>query len=185
VEGRARERGSISEIKMIDFKVYLDTEESLRIHWKTLRDISKRQYTEKKIKKQIKKRKVDSNKYILPQKKFADMIINFFPIKDFKSSTKNIYADIGLEINMSASVYIEDFIQFLNSKLVKWDYNEDLNSQYIRLIKPPLNNFETLAKNTIENINDVIDPDAKWAKGYDGLLQYLCIKIICEKLKEE
>ena len=171
--------------KNIDFKIYLDTEESLRKHWKSLRDISKRKYTEEQIKKQIKKRIIDSKKYIHPQKKFADMVINFFPIKDFKSSKKNIYTDIGLEINMSASVYIEDFIQFLNSKLVKWDYNEDLNSQYIRLKKPPLNNFEILAKCTIENINDVIDPDAKWAKGYDGLLQYLCIKIICEKLKEE
>ena len=49
----------------------------------------------------------------------------------------------------------------------------------------PLNNFEILAKDTIENINEIIDQDAKWAKGYDGLLQYLCTKIIAEKLKED
>ena len=72
-----------------------------------------------------------------------------------------------------------------NSNEITWDYNEDLNSQYIILNKAPLNNFKILAMDTIENFNEVIDANAKWAEGYNGFLQYLCLKIICEKLKDE
>lgn len=171
--------------KNIDFKIYLDTDESLRVHWKTLRDISKRKYTKSKIKEQIKKRKVDAKKYIHPQKKFADMVIKFFPVKNFKPGAKYSDASIGLKITLSANIYIEDLIQSLSSKLVSWDYNEDLSSQYIKLNNIPLNNFGMLAKESIQNINEIIDQDAKWAKGFDGLLQYLCAKIISEKLKED
>jgi len=41
-----------------------------------------------------------------------------------------------------------------------------------------------LAMDTIENLNEVIDINAKWAESYYGFLQYLCLKIICEKLKD-
>jgi uridine kinase len=171
--------------KNIDFKIYLDTDETLRRHWKILRDISKRQYTKEKITEQIQKRIPDSKKYIFPQKKFADMVVNFFPIRDLEAGIKDVEVDIGLEITMSASIDMENLLKSLNSNSVLWDYNDDLNSQYIRLKNQPLNNFEVLAMDTIVNLNEVIDPDAKWAKGYDGLLQYLCIKIICEKLKDD
>jgi uridine kinase len=171
--------------KNIDFKIYLDTDETLRRHWKILRDISKRKYTKEQTTKQIQNRTADSKKYIHPQKKFADMVINFFPIGDLDIGIQNVEVDIGVEITMSASIDIEDLLKSLNSNSVLWDYNDDLNTQYIRIKNQPLNNFEILAIDTIENLNEIIDPDAKWAKGYDGLLQYLCIKIICEKLKED
>ena len=89
-----------------------------------------------------------------------------------------------MKITLSASIYVENLVKALNSESVLWDYNDDLNSQYIILKNIPLNNFETLAWDTIENLNEVIDANTKWDKGYDGLLQYLCLKIICEKLKE-
>jgi hypothetical protein len=171
--------------KNIDFKIFLDTEEILRRHWKILRDISKRHYTKDKIAEQLERRKADSKKYINPQKKFADMVVNFFPKNDFEAGLESADVNVGLRISISASIFIEDLIEKLNSNEVIWDYNDDLNSQYIILDKEPLNNFKTLARDTIENLNEVIDVTAKWAEGYNGLLQYLCLKIICEKLKDK
>ena len=86
---------------------------------------------------------------------------------------------------MSANIYIEDLLGKLSSEFVLWDYNDDLNSQYLKFTKEPLNDFKILADKTIENINEVIDQKAKWGKGYEGLLQYLCLKMICEKLKDD
>ena len=53
---------------MIDFKIYIDTDESLRRHWKILRDTKKRGYSTQKILEQIEARMVDAVKYIYPQK---------------------------------------------------------------------------------------------------------------------
>ena len=170
--------------KNIDFKIFLDTDETLRKYWKILRDVSKRQYSKENITQQIERRSIDSKKYIYPQKKFADLIINYFPNNNFNPEIQDINIDIGLKITLSASIYVENLVKALNSKSVLWDYNDDLNSQYIILKNIPLNNFETLAWDTIENLNEVIDANTKWDTGYDGLLQYLCLKIICEKLKE-
>ena len=170
--------------KNIDFKIFLDTDETLRKQWKINRDVSNRQYSKENITQQIERRTIDSKKYIYPQKKFADLIINYFPNNNFNPEIRDINIDIGLKITLSASIYVENLVKALNSKSVLWDYNDDLNSQYIILKNIPLNNFETLAWDTIENLNEVIDANTKWDKGYDGLLQYLCLKIICEKLKE-
>ena len=52
------------------------------------------------------------------------------------------------------------------------------------ILIPIYNDRESLTK-LIENINEVVDSNSKWAKGYNGLLQYLCLKIICEKLKDD
>lgn len=158
---------------------------SLRRHWKILRDVSKRQYTKEKIEEQLKRRITDLKKYIDPQKNFADMVVNFFSKNNFDTGLEGSDINIGLKVSISASIYIEDLIEVLNSNEITWDYNEDLNSQYIILNKVPLNNFKILAMDTIENFNEVIDVNAKWAEGYNGFLQYLCLKIICEKLKDE
>jgi uridine kinase/Gpi18-like mannosyltransferase len=171
--------------KNIDFKIFLDTEESLRKRWKILRDISKRHYAKDKIAEQLERRIADSKKYIAPQKNFADMIITFFPKNDFETGLESTDVNIGLKITFNASIFVEDLIETLNSNEIIWDYNDDLNSQYIILNNSPLNNFKTLAIDMIENLNEVIDINAKWADGYNGFLQYLCLKIICEKLKEE
>ena len=112
------------------------------------------------------------------------MVVNFFPKNDFETGLSTD-VNIGLKITISASIFVEDLIETLNSNEIIWDYNDDLNSQYIILNNSPLNNFKTLAINTIENLNEVIDINAKWAEGYNGFFQYLCLKIICEKLKDE
>ena len=170
--------------KNIDFKIFLDTEETLRRHWKILRDVLKRQYTKEKIEEQLERRLADSKKYIDPQKKFADMIVKFFSNNNFEPGLESADTGICLKITISTSIYMEDLIGLLQSSDITWDYNDDLNSQYIILNKPPLNNFKILAMNTIENLNEIIDANAKWANGYNGFIQYLCLKIICEKLKE-
>jgi hypothetical protein len=110
---------------------------------------------------------------------------HFFSKNNFDTGLEGSDVNIGLKVSISASIYIEDLIEALNSNEITWDYNEDLNSQYIILNKAPLNNFKILAMDTIENFNEVIDVNAKWAEGYYGFLQYLCLKIICEKLKDE
>ena len=171
--------------KIIDFKIYLDTDEKLREHWKIIRDTSERGYEKRKIIQQLKDRIKDAKKYILPQKNFADLVVNFFPINSFTPGIKNSKNDIGLKITMNTNVNLEEITTDLDTNFFIWDYNDDLKSQYLIFKDLPKIDFETLANNTIENLNEIVDLKADWNVGYNGLIQYICLKIISEKLKED
>lgn len=62
-----------------DVKTYLAPPESLRATWKIKRDTRKRGYNEEQVLKQLKQREPDSEAYIRPQRKWADMIVSFYP----------------------------------------------------------------------------------------------------------
>ncbi|MCT7602495.1 hypothetical protein [Aliarcobacter butzleri] len=170
--------------KNIDLKIYIDTDENLRRHWKILRDTKKRGYSIEKILKQIESRMEDARKYIYPQKDFADIIVNFYPINNFDFGIENADIRIGLKVTFDANIHIENILEKLECDFI-WDYNDDLKSQYIELKSIPLVDFENIAIDTIDNINEIITQDAKWDKGYDGLIQLISLKMISEKLKEE
>lgn len=169
--------------KNIDLKIYIDTDETLRRHWKIIRDTKKRGYSTQKIVEQIEARMEDAGKYIYPQKEFADMVVKYFGVNTFALGEENENIILGLKITFDANVHIEDILNKLNC-VFTWDYNDDLKSQYIELENVPQTNFEDIAINSIENIKEIIDLDAKWEKGYEGLIQLVSLKMISEKLKE-
>ena len=169
--------------KDIDFKIYIDTDETLRRHWKIIRDTKKRGYSIEKILEQIETRMEDAGKYIYPQKEFADMVVKYYPVNEFVLGKEEDAIILGLKITFDANIHIEDILSKLDCEFI-WDYNDDLKSQYIQFVSMPQTNFRRLAMDSIENINEIIAPDAKWEKGYEGLIQLISLKMISEKLKE-
>jgi len=65
-----------------DISVYLDPPEELRIAWKLSRDTKKRGYTEDEVRKDLKKREPESERYIRPQRASADIVVRFAPIEE-------------------------------------------------------------------------------------------------------
>lgn len=59
-----------------DLKIYLNTDEDLRLFWKYKRDIGERGYKKEDVDQAITKRIKDSKKYIRPQIYYADIIID-------------------------------------------------------------------------------------------------------------
>jgi uridine kinase len=170
--------------KCIDLKIYIDTDEKLRRHWKILRDTKKRGYSIEKILAQIETRMEDANKYIYPQKDFADILVHFFPINLFELGNDTEIVNLGLKITFDANIHIENILEKLDCDFI-WDYNDDLKSQFIELLIIPKVDFENIAIDTIDNINEIVTTDAIWDNGYDGLVQLISLKMISEKLKEE
>lgn len=170
--------------KNIDLKIYIDTDETLRRHWKIMRDIKKRGYSIEKILTQIESRMEDASKYIYPQKDFADIIIHFFATDLFELGSDSAVVNLGLKITFDASIHIENILENLNCNFI-WDYNDDLKSQFIKLVEIPNIDYEKIATDTIDNIKEIVVLDAKWSKGYDGLIQLILLKMISEKLKED
>jgi len=81
-----------------DVKTYLAPPESLRANWKIKRDTRKRGYSEEQVMKQLQQREPDSEAFIRPQRKWADMVVSFYPPeeKDIKNDTLMLNANLIL-----------------------------------------------------------------------------------------
>ncbi len=62
-----------------DVRVFLAPPEDLRRKWKIDRDSSKRGYTEEEVLADLDKREPDSEQFIRPQRRYADLVVTFRP----------------------------------------------------------------------------------------------------------
>ncbi len=65
--------------ELIDFGVYLDISDTVKIQWKIQRDMAERGHTYEDILASINARKPDFSAYIEPQREFADVVIQVLP----------------------------------------------------------------------------------------------------------
>jgi phosphoribulokinase len=72
---------------LLDFSVYLDISDEVKVAWKIQRDMAERGHRYEDVMQAINARRPDFNAYIEPQKEFADVVIQVLPtnlIKDDK-----------------------------------------------------------------------------------------------------
>jgi phosphoribulokinase len=69
---------------LIDFSVYLDISDEVKIAWKIQRDMAERGHTYEDILASINARRPDFDAYIDPQKQYADVVIQILPTKLLK-----------------------------------------------------------------------------------------------------
>ena len=129
-----------------DIKIFMDIMEKLNALWKIKRDIKKRGYTVQKVLENIEQRKKDFNEYILPQKKNADIIINFYTDDDISFEELERNYEIKLNIFVKKKYNIT-FLLSLNDFII-----QEKDEYYkIHLLKQT-NHYETI-KYIIKNLN--------------------------------
>jgi phosphoribulokinase len=65
--------------RLYDVRVFLAPPEDLRRRWKVQRDCSRRGYTTDQVLAELDRREPDSEAFIRPQKRFADIVVSFVP----------------------------------------------------------------------------------------------------------
>jgi uridine kinase len=110
---------------IIDLKIFIDATDSVKIPWKIKRDVKKRGYTYDKILTQINNRKSDYNKYILPQKNDADIILLYynndvFDVNNFDINTEIIY---NFKIGINKKYELKNIIKNLNISTIELEEN--------------------------------------------------------------
>jgi len=60
-----------------DLKIFVDTDEDLKLEWKIERDMKERGYSRSQVLEAIHSRQADEIKYIDPQRKYADIVVKF------------------------------------------------------------------------------------------------------------
>lgn len=172
--------------KIIDFKIYLEPQNDLKIFWKTKRDARERGYNEEQITESIAARKNDFEKFIAPQRDFADLIVNYFTDKTPDEGLKP--ADLKLRLTFDSNIPVENIIDFLHANKVsyRWDYDDDLKHQYIVINEAitSIKDFESAAKESIDNLEEILAAPGNFQKGLRGFVQLIILKILSEKMKE-
>ena len=65
--------------KLYDVRLYLAPPEELRRKWKVQRDCSRRGYTTDQVLAELDRREPDSDAFIRPQQRYADIVVSFLP----------------------------------------------------------------------------------------------------------
>ena len=73
---------------LLDFSVYLDISDEVKIAWKIQRDMSERGHTYEDVLAAINSRKPDFKAYIDPQKEYADVVLQVLPTQLIKNDTE-------------------------------------------------------------------------------------------------
>ncbi|MEQ8963499.1 MAG: phosphoribulokinase [Coleofasciculus sp. C2-GNP5-27] len=79
-----------------DVKVFLAPPESLRSEWKVKRDTRKRGYTEEQVLEQLRKREMDSEDFIRPQRKWSDIVVSFYPPDELSEEPSDLMLNVRL-----------------------------------------------------------------------------------------
>jgi len=174
--------------KITDLKIYLDPSPEIRCHWKLTRDMTHRGYSKEKVLEQIKKREKDSQKYIDPQKNFADLLIQYFTDKPIDIKTITETQPIKLKTTLHSNFKIDVLINNLTALHIpfEWDYSDNLEQQHLILPAPiPPQTLLSIAKEAIPNLEELIATSIKWSPDYRGTIQLLTLFILSEKMKEQ
>src|SRR6201999_1538885 len=86
----------LSEMRDVyDVRVFLNPPEELRRRWKVQRDCTRRGYTTDQVLAEIDRRESDSEMFIRPQRRYADMLVSFSPTP---GSTEDAQLDAELTL---------------------------------------------------------------------------------------
>jgi uridine kinase len=173
--------------QIIDLKIYMATDERLRRHWKIIRDQKKRGYSQTEVLQQIEGRVNDAKKYIYPQKEHADMVITYFPDRDFVVGGEQSLFKLCLRIDLDSSVHTEMLLHHLNQMEapVEWDYADDLKMQYFILhesLDPET--LQNLSYNLVPNLDEIVEIAPQWKAGHEGFVQLILLLILSEKMRK-
>ncbi|MGH2839194.1 MAG: phosphoribulokinase [Solirubrobacteraceae bacterium] len=96
-----------------DVRVYLKPPEEMRRAWKIKRDTAKRGYTEEQVDEEMRKREPDSESFIRPQQRYADIVVCFQP------------SDVGDDDHLDAILTLREGLPHPDLSVVIGDGNGD------------------------------------------------------------
>ncbi len=100
-----------------DVKVYLAPPEDLRTKWKIKRDTRKRGYTDDQVIAALAAREPDSEAFIRPQRKWADVVVTFYPPDAPEEQANDLLLNVNLVLR--PTIPHPDFTDILDSDLGK------------------------------------------------------------------
>jgi uridine kinase len=172
----------------LDLKIFMDTDNELRNYWKIQRDTKARGYSKEAIVAQIEKRIPDAEKYIYPQKQFADIVITYFD-KTLKSCyDENHDVELSVRFEMNINMDIEFLLKSFEVYGVHPEHSicDDFCRQIVIFDGKEICgdiDFGRIAEINIPQYEDFFTYYPKWGTDVEGVIQVMLLFAISEKMK--
>lgn len=176
---------------VLDLKIYMDIDEDLRCYWKLQRDALRRGHNKEEILRQIAVRKADAEKYIYPQKKYADLIISYFDFDLNDCMDENYTVMPSVKVTLNMEIDLEPLIQRIRNcgGIVQHDYNENLEMQSMILDGRTLRGkplpIVDIANEMIPRLDEIINHQIETTDNLTDILMLLVLLLISRKLQED
>lgn len=175
--------------QVLDLKIYMDTDETLRRYWKIQRDTSKRGYSVEKILSQIEARVPDTERYITPQREYADLIVSYFDADLHDCCIQNHDVVLSMRFVISSSINLEPVIENLHLYGIemKYDFSENLDQQTVIFKGSTLNgariDFSSVISRCIPHLEELTQEDLSCNNNHEGILHLMLLLVISHKMR--
>ncbi len=177
--------------QVLDMKIYMDTDENLRCFWKENRDQGVRGHAKGEIVQQIEDRKEDAERYIYPQKQYADLVIRYFDrrLEIEKHNDISHQIELGIEFLMNVGINVEPVLDLLQEYGIycMLTYDDDLLHQRILIEAENLHVrkeiWERVAIQTIPQMEDLTGSNILWEDDINGAVQLMLLVVIGEIMR--
>ena len=173
----------------LDLKIYMDVEEKLRRYWKIQRDVYIRSYKLQKVLDTIEFRMKDAQKYIYPQKKYADLIIKYYDDTLTDYLVENHDLKLNLELTLNADINLERLREYLENNNIMVDYDNSLEKQIVTFSGQGLHgnilDFHKVMGEIIVNYDEISQNDMKYQNNIQGIMETVILLLISYKMREE
>jgi uridine kinase len=142
--------------ELSDIKIFMDTDDEVKKQWKIHRDVNERGRSLENVLNQIEQRKTDYEKFIMPQKAYADIIINYKQTELIFYIRKTLINKSLLNSNLNPKIEVNDTWIILTFR------DNTINSKQ---------EIERFVNNRMLPIYDV-------KSGYSGIIQYMILTLL-------
>ena len=157
---------------MFDLKIFMEADEPLRIAWKMARDGSERGYSEVETKAQIERRKPDAEKFVSPQREFADWAIHYAHEGGRTYSTEYIFKNsIGVDGLVEQLSAVQEFSvehSYVDMNYQRLVFRGEISATVLREV----------AYRLFPNMFDLVDHDPDILSGISGIHQLFFINFL-------
>ena len=169
-----------------DLKVFLNMNDNLRNYLKIKRDVNERGHSLENVLNFIKKRQVDSDKFIKSQQKYADIIFNVEPLRYIDLNQINF--DLKIETKLNVTVKNSFFHRSMSRVLVgilglNIELIENKDSHVFKIDGHVESEDISIATKILcPKILEFLDFEPEWKSGVLGLMQLFTITYINQEL---
>jgi uridine kinase len=174
--------------QLYELTIFLDPEESLRHTWKIQRDCRERGYSVAQVLQKIQERSADRQKYIQPQREFAEVVVRLRPLSPI-NPVEMVSAPLPplvLEIvanNSFSFLKLAERLGEIDSLKVEHDAFLDTRHQLLQLHgRVPAEKVAAIARATIPNL-DEIAANSVFAADLTGCMQLILLTCLSDKLR--
>lgn len=174
----------------MDMKIYLDTDENLRCYWKLERDQGNRGHDRAAVMAQIEARREDAQRYIYPQRQYADLVIRYFDpeLSEEEIPSEGQKASLSVEFLIDVGINVEPILALLRDRGVSSTLTyDDLLHQKILFCSEDLKVggevWAETAGSAILQIEDLTGGHMVWEDGVNGVVQLMLLMVIGEIMK--